>query len=248
MSESAYKLSPHADHVYANHVPQVTYIEDIWKIGFASYRASVKDVSWDVAPMTDGNTEFILSPVPYGRRFAIGAYDRPLGEFPEYDILTYNPRTDEPPNPLEVPFFTDEQGVWELWDNKRRPLTEGLHYGMKRDPIGNLYYPGFPAFQPEFVSDFDILAFDPERDPKPKWQETGYFMDGDTLVQTYLMLGADGKFQTETGSRLFTRYGAFCVPGDPRESRFFPPGNVLHLNEYYVCICNLVRGEDYAVK
>lgn len=119
---------------------------------------------------------------------------------------------------------------------------------MKRDPIGNLYYPGFPIFQPGFVSDFDIRSFDPERDPEPKWQETGYMVYRSEVLKLYMMLGAEERNVVWIPSKFFRRRDYFYLRGETsQDSILRPPGNVVHLNEYYVCLHTLIRGEDYAI-
>lgn len=94
MSELASKLSPSADHVYANYEPQITYIEDIWNMNYYSYEISVDDVSWEYMPMTDGWSDYIYSPVCYGQAFWFNEYS--LALWARFPSMTSSPTTPEP--------------------------------------------------------------------------------------------------------------------------------------------------------
>ncbi len=109
-----------------------------------------------------------------------------------FDLKLYDPEVDPPPTLETSKYFIDKDGLWySRKDGTYRSLcVMGLDYGLKIDSRGQLYFPKFRVFQPGFVSDFDILHFDPDRDLHPIWHETGYYVEDGEVWQVKLEDGA----------------------------------------------------------
>ncbi len=186
--------------------PVETKAKDIFSLKYSDYRGAMA-LAWllnvrtydgelsrqDLLPFqavnTSGTNEYIKRPVDVA-----------------LDLWTFDP-LETPIPPPDTHFYFDGVDLWWLKFLADRRilkfrLTRGLHYALKRDAAGYLYYPGFKVFQPDFVSDFDIQSFDPEIDPAPTWYETGY------IVSDYDWLAGIPKKKVK---RLCFHNGIICL-------------------------------------
>lgn len=160
--------------------PVETKVKDISSLSYSDYRGAIS-FSWLLNIQTyDGelSREELLPFQAVGTSCTNDYFKRPADI--ALDLWTFDP-LETPIPPPDTHFYFDGVDLWWLKILSahrifKYRLTRGLHYALKRDAVGNLYYPGFKAYQPDFVSDFDIQSFDPEIDPAPVWHETGYIV------------------------------------------------------------------------
>lgn len=166
--------------------PDETKVKDIFSLSYFDYDTALH-YCWRIGRariyedlrMFDELPPFCIRHGPYVNEIFWREADK------AFDLWIFDP-LETPIPPPDTHFYFDGVDLWWLRflaDRRilKYGLTRGLHYGLKYDAFRNLYYPGFKAYQPDFVSDFDIQSFDPDIDPAPVWHETGYVVS-DCLV------------------------------------------------------------------